>query len=201
MKRRMQRTSIECIQVKVKNSMYPLSLLLFFLARFSFFFNKTTDIPFNRRMVKKESFSLLFENRCIMCVLRDRRRQDGDGRTDEEKNVHVWRVVLSYDSYLLTTEKTFLLFRRVSLVLSLFLSYLLACLCVCVFSFIFSCEREGEQALLACSRARLLLLSLSLYVSPPPITRLLLHIASSSHHHPCFLLFRCQIFCSQHFYT
>jgi hypothetical protein len=74
--------------------------------------------------------------------------------TDEEKNVHVWRVVLSYDSYLLTTEKTFLLFRRVSLVLSLFLSCLLSCLCVCVCvsSFIFSYKRE--QALLARARAR-----------------------------------------------
>jgi hypothetical protein len=98
-----------------------------------------------------------------MCVLRDRRRQDGDGRTDEEKNVHVWRVVLSYDSYLLTTEKTFLLFRRVSLILSLFLSFLLACLCVCVCvrvsSFIFSCEREQASNAYSRARARLLLLS------------------------------------------
>jgi Ca2+/Na+ antiporter len=120
-------------------------------------------------MVKRESFSLLFEFLCIVYVLRDRRRQDGDGRTDEEKNVHVWRVVLSYDSYLLTTEKTFLLFRRVSLVLSC----LLVCLCMCVrvlFYFLLR-ERERErerarareqvskQAMLALARARLLLLS------------------------------------------
>ena len=55
-------------------------------------------------------------------------------------------VVLSYDSYLLTTEKPFLLFRRVSSVLSflpLLLSLLLARLCVS--SFIFSCERERKR--------------------------------------------------------
>jgi hypothetical protein len=132
-------------------------------------------------------------------VLRDRRRQDGDGRTNEEKNVHVWRVVLSYDSYLLTTEKTFLLFRRVSC--SLPLSLLLARLPLCVSSFIFYCERE--QALLAYSllRARVCCFSLPVCLSPPTTSLLLLHIASSSHHHPCFLLFRCRIFCLQHFYT
>ncbi len=135
-----------------------------------------------------------------MYVVRDRRRQDEDGRTDEEKNVHVWRVVLSYDSYLLTTEKTFLLFRRVSC--SLPLSLLLARLPLCVCPLLFSPAREREQALLACSRARAFADSLSVCVSPPPTTSLLLlHIASSSHHHPCFLLFRCRIFCLQHFYT
>jgi hypothetical protein len=146
--------------VKIENSVY-------YLSRSFSLFSKTTAIPFNRRMVKKESFSLLFK--CMYCVYvsRDRRRQDGDGRTDEEKNVHVWRVVLSYDSYLLTTEKTFLLFRRVSLVLSLFLSCLLSCLCVCVCvsSFIFSYKRE--QALLARARARARLLILSPCVSLP----------------------------------
>jgi hypothetical protein len=156
-------------------------------------------------MVKRESFSLLFENICIVYVLRDRRRQDGDGRTDEEKNVHVWRVVLSYDSYLLTTEKTFLLFRRVSLVLSRFLSFFLVCLCVCVrvlFYFLLrERERASKQAMLALARARLLLLSPCVSLPPPTTRLLLLHIASSSHHHPCFLLFRCRIFCLQHFYT
>ncbi len=155
-------------------------------------------------MVKRESFSLLFENICIVYVLRDRRRQDGDGRTDEEKNVHVWRVVLSYDSYLLTTEKTFLLFRRVSLVLSRFLSFFLVCLCVCVRVLFYFLLRERERASVAylLARARVCCFSLSLCVSPPPTSSLLLlHIASSSHHHPCFLLFRCRIFCLQHFNT
>jgi hypothetical protein len=113
---------------------------------------------------KKKSFSLLLKM-YVLCMLRDRRRQDGDGRTDEEKNVHVWRVVLSYDSYLLTTEKTFLLFRRVSLVLSLFLSCLLVCLCVC--PLLFSPARESKHCLLARARARARLLLLSPYVSLP----------------------------------
>ena len=68
-------------------------------------------------------------------------------------------VVLSYDSYLLTTEKTFLLFRRVSSVLS-FLPLLLArslarfCVCVCPLLFSPAKEKEREQASLARLLAR-----------------------------------------------
>ena len=157
MKQRIHRTSNECIQVKIKRSIY-------YLSRSFSLFSKTAAIPFNRRMVKKESFSLLLK--IYMYVSRDRRRQDGDGRTDEEKNVHVWRVVLSYDSYLLTTEKTFLLFRRVSLVLSLFLSFLLVCLCVC--PLLFSPARERERVSNACllARARVCCFSLPVCLSP-----------------------------------
>ena len=93
--------------------------------------------------------------------------------TDEEKNVHVWRVVLSYDSYLLTTEKTFLLFRRVSLVLSLILSCSLACLYVCVLFYILlrerGREREREHRHYLVARARVCSFSLSLCVSPYPL--------------------------------
>jgi hypothetical protein len=193
----MQRTSFEYIQVNIKNSVYFLFLSLSL-------FSKATVIPFNRRMDKIESFSLLLKM-YVLCMSKDRRRQDGDGRTDEEKNVHVWRVVLSYDSYLLTTEKTFLLFRRVSLALCLFLSCSLACSppCMCPLLFSPAKERESKHCLLAYSRARARLLLLSLCVSPSLTTRLLLlllHITSSSHHHLCFLLLRRRIFCLQHFY-
>jgi hypothetical protein len=92
-------------------------------------------------------------------VSRDRRRQ-GWRRTDERRE-ECTRVafVLSYDSYLLTTEKTFLLFRRVSLILSL----LLARLPLCVSSFIFCCERE--RASIACLLARAFAASLFLCAS------------------------------------
>jgi hypothetical protein len=129
-------------------------------------FSKATVIPFNRRMDKIESFSLLLKM-YVLCMSKDRRRQDGDGRTDEEKNVHVWRVVLSYDSYLLTTEKTFLLFRRVSLALCLFLSCSLACSPPCMCPLLFSPAKERERASIACllARARAFAASLSMCLS------------------------------------
>jgi hypothetical protein len=51
-------------------------------------FKKATAIPFNRRMVKKRKFSLAIES--IVCVCQEiGEDRGGDGRTNEEKNVHV----------------------------------------------------------------------------------------------------------------
>lgn len=99
-------------------------------------------------------------------------REAEDNRIDEEENVHVWRVVFSYDSYLLTTEKTFLLFRRVSLILSLPFARSFASVCACVCPLLFSTtrrrDREGERASIACllSRSRAFAASLSLPFPP-----------------------------------
>ena len=85
------------------------------------------------------------------------------------KNIHVQHVVLSSDSYLLTTEKNpFCFFRRVSLILSLLsiLARFPLCECVCVCPLFYFLLRETrERTLLTCSLARLCCFSLSLF--PP----------------------------------
>ena len=99
-------------------------------------------------------------------------------------------VVLSYDSYLLTTEKPFLLFRRVSSVLSflpLLLSLLLARLCVS--SFIFSCERERKRTSIVRLLARICCcLSFSLSPCASLLHPLLLRLDATTTVHRLLLL-------------